>query len=336
MTAQAWKRHLENRLDDELAREIDIFEQEIELRRSGKLSDKVFAETRLRRGVYGQRYDNGQRHDGSQTRKIDFPCGELTKGPGTVWDAPGMMRIKIPCGRLNPEQMDLLADIAEEYSDAICHVTTRQDVQLHFVHLEDTPTLMRRLASVGITTREACGNAVRNTTACQFAGVCSTEPFDVTPYAEALTHYLLGHDDTQDFGRKFKIAFSGCREEACGLVTIHDLGFIATTRDGKRGFEAWIGGGLGGSRLGGEAESACSAGERSGPSKRWIFPGSNQWGISASPATTTARSPLASTFTPSQLLSCECTFFQKDNFLTYFCCCCLRYKRFGGRLLEAL
>ena len=87
-----------------------------------------------------------------------IPRGELTKGPQTMWDAPGMQRIKIPFGGLSAAQMDTLADLAEEYSDAICHVTTRQDFQLHFVHIEDTPDLMRRLAAVGITTREACGN----------------------------------------------------------------------------------------------------------------------------------------------------------------------------------
>jgi sulfite reductase (ferredoxin) len=145
--------------------------------------------------------------------------------------------------------MEMLADLAEEYSDEICHVTTRQDFQLHFVHIDDTPDIMRRLASVGITTREACGNSVRNVTACPLAGVCRDESFDVTPYAKAIMRFLLGHPDTQDFGRKFKIAFSGCRQHACGLVTMHDMGAIAVTRtvDGteKRGFELYVGGGLG-------------------------------------------------------------------------------------------
>ena len=104
---------------------------------------------------------------------------------------------------LNANQLEVLADLAEEYSDGIAHITTRQDVQLHFVHIEDTPTVMRRLASVGITTREACGNSVRNVTACPYAGVCPDEAFDVTPYARALSRFLLGHPDCQDFGRKF-------------------------------------------------------------------------------------------------------------------------------------
>src|SRR5437867_7945784 len=217
----------------------------MELRKQGKLDEKIFAETRLRRGIYGQRYDNGHRHDGIRTQSLDYPSGELTKGPETLWDAPGMQRIKIPFGGLTPVQLETLADCAEEYSDGILHVTTRQDFQLHFVHIEDTPTLMRRLASVGITTREACGNAVRNVTACPLAGVCHTEAFDVTPYAKALSRFLLGHPDTQDFGRKFKPAFSGCEQEACGLVYMHDLGAIAQVRDGKRGFKLFVGGGLG-------------------------------------------------------------------------------------------
>jgi sulfite reductase (ferredoxin) len=245
MTAQGWKERLSERIPSELAREIDIFERQIELRKQGKIDEALFAETRLRRGAYGQRYDNGQRHDGIEARQLTFGADTPTKGPNTVWDAPGMQRIKIPWGGLTPEQMDVLADCSEEYADAISHITTRQDVQLHFVHIDDTPTLMRRLAAVGITTREACGNTVRNVTACQLAGVCQDETFDVTPYADALTHYLLGHDDTQDFGRKFKIAFSGCKDKACGLTTIHDLGFIAALRDGKRGFEMVVGGGLG-------------------------------------------------------------------------------------------
>ncbi|MGH8584377.1 MAG: nitrite/sulfite reductase [Gammaproteobacteria bacterium] len=248
-TAMSWKTALAARIAPELAREIDIFETQIELKKQGKIEDKLFAETRLRRGIYGQRYDNGQRHDGVAQRVLPFPSGSLNKGPETLWDAPGMQRIKIPYGGLTPAQMDALAEVAEEYSDAVCHVTTRQDIQLHFVHIADTPDLMRRLAAVGITTREACGNTVRNVTACPLAGVCRDESFDVTPYAAACARFLLGHPDTQDFGRKFKVAFSGCKQHACGLVNMHDLGFIARTEtiDGRtrRGFETWVGGGLG-------------------------------------------------------------------------------------------
>jgi sulfite reductase beta subunit-like hemoprotein len=241
--ATNWKEKLGNSISEQLAKEIDAFEAQISLRKLGKIEEKVFAETRLRRGAYGQRYDNGHRHDGITTQDLPYPA--LTKGPDTMWDAPGMQRIKIPFGGLNPQQMIVLAELAEEYSDGICHITTRQDFQLHFVHIEDTPSLFRRLAAAGITTREACGNSVRNVTACPLAGVCHTETFDVTPYAKACAYYLLGHPDTQDFGRKFKIAFSGCKQNACALVSLHDLGGIAAIRDGKRGFELYVGGGLG-------------------------------------------------------------------------------------------
>jgi sulfite reductase (ferredoxin) len=247
--SKTWKQSLGARIPEAWGREIDIFETQIELRKKGKIEEKLFAETRLRRGAYGQRYDNGQRHDGEKTQTLVFPSRDITKGPSTLWDAPGMQRIKVPYGRLSAEQLDALADVAEEYSDRILHVTTRQDFQLHFVHIDDTPDMHRRLAAVGITTREACGNTVRNVTACPYAGVCREEAFDTLPYAHALTFFLLGHDDTQDFGRKFKVAFSGCKDNACGLAYFHDLGAIARTRvvDGqvKRGFELLIGGGLG-------------------------------------------------------------------------------------------
>jgi len=244
-----WRDLLKDQTDSELEQEIDVFETQMELRKRGSLDEKIFAETRLRRGIYGQRYDNGQRHDGLRVQELDFACGDLKKGPDTLWDAPGMVRIKIPFGGLTPDQLDLLADLSEEYSDAVLHVTTRQDFQLHYVHIDDTPDLMRRLAAVGITTREACGNTVRNITACPLSGVCKGEVFDVTPYARACTDFLLGHPDTQDFGRKFKIAFSGCSQDACGLVKLHDMGAIAAIRRKggaeKRGFELYIGGGLG-------------------------------------------------------------------------------------------
>ena len=244
-----WKNKLGEQIPDALAAEIETFENQITLRRQGKLDEKVFAETRLRRGVYGQRYDNGQRNDGKGTKQLSFPSNVPTKGPETVWDAPGMMRIKIPFGGLTPDQMCILADLAEEYSDEVCHITTRQDIQLHYVHINDTPNLMRRLAAVGITTREACGNTVRNVTACPLSGICRDETFDVTPHAKACMKFLLGHADTQNFGRKFKVAFSGCHQHACGLASMHDLGLIAETKivDGvkRRGFKTYVGGGLG-------------------------------------------------------------------------------------------
>jgi sulfite reductase (ferredoxin) len=242
---QLWKERLADKIPAELGREIDIFEQQMELRKQGKIDEKVFAETRLRRGIYGQRYDNGQRHDGQRVQKLKFR--DLNKGPDTFWDAPGMMRIKIPFGGITPEQLETLADLSEEYADGVSHVTTRQDIQFHYVHIDDTPALMRRLAAVGITSREACGNVVRNITACPLAGICHEEAFDTTPYARACSRFMMGHPDAQDFGRKFKIAFSGCKENPCGLVTMHDAGAIAKIKvvDGveKRGFEFYVGGG---------------------------------------------------------------------------------------------
>jgi sulfite reductase (ferredoxin) len=198
---------------------IEIYAIELGRWREGKIPDAVFTEFRLRHGVYGQRQDGVQ-----------------------------MQRIKIPLGVVTADQFDVLADVAEEYALGLAHVTTRQDFQIHFVDIRDTPELHRRLAQVGITTREACGNTVRNVTACPIAGVCATETFDVTPYARAVAYFLLNHPDAQSFGRKFKIAFSGCAGEACGLALMHDIGAVAKTRPGgggERGFEVWVGGGLG-------------------------------------------------------------------------------------------
>ena len=244
-----WAKELAGKMPEHLAREVDIFETEIALRKQGKVEERLFAETRLRRGAYGQRYDNGQRYDGQKFQEITYPSGDLTKGPSTIWDAPGMQRIKIPGGGMNADQLETMAELAEEYSDGIAHVTTRQDFQLHYIQIDDTPSLMRRLAAANITTREACGNSVRNVTACPFAGTCQDEVFDVTPYSRALAKFLLGHPDCQNFGRKFKPAFSGCAQHACGLTSLHDVGFIATSRleNGvkKFGFDMYVGGGLG-------------------------------------------------------------------------------------------
>ena len=246
---QTWKDVLSDRMPPKWAEEIDTFETQMELRRQDKLEDKVFAELRLRRGAYGQRYDNGFRNDGEKTQEIPFPHATWTKGPEVKWDAPGMQRIKIPYGGMTAEQMEVLADIAEEYADCILHVTTRQDFQLHFISIDDTPDMHRRLASVNIPVREACGNSVRNVTACPLAGVCRDEAFDVTGYAQETAMYFLGHPDVQDFGRKFKVAFSGCKAHPCGLTSMHDLGLIAQKRvvDGveQDGFELYVGGGLG-------------------------------------------------------------------------------------------
>ena len=204
----------------DVAREIEIYEIRLGRAQAGQGEEKIFTEFRLRHGVYGQRDDRSQ-----------------------------MIRVKIPFGGLTADQLEMLADVAEEFSDNIIHITTRQDVQYHYVDINHTPELMRRLASVGITTKEACGNVVRNVTACPLSGVCHDESFDVTPYSKALSAFLLGHEDAKDFGRKFKIAFSGCEEHPCGLANMHDIGAVAAVKevDGevKKGFKLYVGGGLG-------------------------------------------------------------------------------------------
>ena len=203
-------------LPPDIRQEIDIYETELRRVRSGLVDDKLFTEFRLRHGVYGQRQDRVQ-----------------------------MQRIKIPMGRLRADQLSALADIAEEYAVGVLHVTTRQDFQCHFVDIDDTPNLMRRLAQAGITTKEACGNVIRNVTCCPHAGVCTDETFDVTPHAHAMAYFMLRHSDAQNFGRKFKISFSGCEDHACGLGRMHDIGAVARVRDGVAGFQVLVGGGLG-------------------------------------------------------------------------------------------
>ncbi len=216
MAAMATEVDRWNHLPPEIKQELDIYETELRRLQQGLMPEKVFLEFRLRHGVYGQRQAGVQ-----------------------------MQRIKIPLGMLTAAQMDRLAELAEEYADAVCHITTRQDIQLHFVDINDTPNLMRRLAEVGITTREACGNVVRNVCACPRSGVCGDETFDTTPYARAMAYFLLRHTDAQNFGRKFKISYSGCEHHACGLAIMHDIGAIAQVRGGERGFRVYVGGGLG-------------------------------------------------------------------------------------------
>ena len=160
-----------------------------------------------------------------------------------------MQRIKIPLGMLTRAQMLCLADLSEEISDGISHITTRQDVQFHFVDIDDTPNMMRRLAEVGITTKEACGNVVRNVTACPEAGVCRTEVFDVTPHAQAMLLSCCVIPTRRTSVEKFKVAYSGCEERACGLARMHDIGAIAAVREENgasvEGFKVFVGGGLG-------------------------------------------------------------------------------------------
>ena len=201
--------------------ELDVFETELRRVQAGQMSEKVFLEFRLRHGVYGQRQDGVQ-----------------------------MQRIKIPMGLLTTRQMIQLADLSEEYADGVSHVTTRQDIQFHYVDINDTPNLMRRLAEVGITTREACGNVVRNVTCCHQAGVCGDEAFDTTSHARAMAYFMLRHPDAQNFGRKFKIAFSGCERPrlragpAC-TTSARSPRCAKSRASACEGFEVWLGGGLG-------------------------------------------------------------------------------------------
>src|SRR6202158_4607631 len=190
-TLEVEERHSREAIEAEIVR----FEERIRELQSGAITPEQFRPFRLKHGTYGQRQPGFQ-----------------------------MLRIKIAAGVLTPAQLRVLAVIADEYSTGRGHLTTRENVQFHFVKLENVGAAMRLLADAGITTREACGNTVRNVTACPIAGVCREQAFDVTPYAKATAYFLLGHPDTQDFGRKFKIAFSGCRDNACGLIRLHALG----------------------------------------------------------------------------------------------------------------
>lgn len=161
-----------------------------------------------------------------------------------------MQRIKIPGGILTADQLVRLADAAERFGSGFIHFTTREDAQIYYVKLEEAPDLLRFLAEGGITSREACGNTVRNITACYRAGTSATEAFNVGPYADALFRYLVRNKYNQNLGRKFKIAFEGCAEDHSGLQ-IHDIGLWAVTKtwngEPRRGFRVYLGGGLGAS-----------------------------------------------------------------------------------------
>ncbi|TAJ23673.1 MAG: nitrite/sulfite reductase, partial [Nitrospirae bacterium] len=200
----------------EILEEIETFEGEVRRVNASEVSSDLFRPFRLQHGIYGQRQ------------------------PGVQ-----MVRIKIPFGGLTANQLRRVAELADTYATGIGHVTTRQDIQLHFVDLNDVGTIMRLLAEVGLTTREACANTVRNVTACHLAGVCQGEVFDVTPYAKTVALHLLRNPLNQSMPRKFKIAFSGCRQD-CALTPIHDIGLLAAKReDGVIGFRMVVGGGLG-------------------------------------------------------------------------------------------
>ncbi len=194
--------------------EIEEFEAGVKRFQSGNWDPTDFMAFRLRQGVYGQRQPDVH-----------------------------MFRIKIPFGGMTADMLDMMGDIVARFAPLNKgHVTTRENIQLHHIPLEDTPEMMRLLASVGLTTREACGNTVRNVTGCEIAGVCAEEPFDVTPYAAAYSRYFVRHPFTQSMPRKIKTAFSGCARD-CAITGIHDVGFLPSIKDGQRGFKMVMGGG---------------------------------------------------------------------------------------------
>ena len=199
--------------------ELDVYEAQIRKYRAGELDETKMQKWRLHFGTYAQRQEGVQ-----------------------------MQRIKIPGGFLTSPQLEALAEVADLYASGFMHFTTREDAQLYYVRLEQAPNLLRLLGSTGLTGREACGNTVRNITACYRAGTAPDEAFDVWPYAQALFKYLVRNKYNQNLGRKFKIAFEGCPEDHSSL-RIHDIGFHAVTREANggivRGFRVFLGGGLG-------------------------------------------------------------------------------------------
>ena len=206
---------LETQYDQTVREDIEAFRAASEKWVAGEINDDQFRAQRLRRGVYTQRQ------------------------PGVH-----MIRTKVPSGSVTADQMDQLAIAADLYAGGKSHLTTRQNVQYHFVKLPDVPGLLQLLADVRLTTREACYNTVRNITACPLSGLLEDEAFDVHPYARQAAYAFLHKELTDAMPRKFKIAFSGCKED-CMLGGIHDLGFRAIVRDGQRGFRVVAGGGLG-------------------------------------------------------------------------------------------
>lgn len=194
--------------------DIDEFVTKLEAFERGDLGPDAFRAFRLTRGVYGQRQADVQ-----------------------------MIRVKAPGGLLGKAQLDALADVADTWSRGFGHVTTRQNVQLHFVKMAHVEAALRRLDEAGLTTREACGNSVRNVTGCERLATCADAPFDASPYLEALVRYFLRHPLAATLPRKFKIAFSGC-ESDCAKAAIHDLGFVAKVQGGRAGFLVYAAGGL--------------------------------------------------------------------------------------------
>ena len=196
--------------------EIDRLEQAIQTFIEGRIDPDRFTAVRLQQGVYGQRQEG-----------------------------VNMLRIKIPGGRLNADQLDAIADVTETFSQRdIAHLTTRQSIQVHFIPLAKMPGAMRRLAQVKMTSREACGNTVRNMSACALSGACPKEHVDVATHIDGATQHFLRNPLNQQMPRKFKISFSGC-ESDCAQALLHDAGVVAVKKDGQPGFMVKAGGGLG-------------------------------------------------------------------------------------------
>lgn len=212
---------LQREIDPETRADIEKFEEQLERYLAGDLEEDAFRVFRLNNGIYGQR--QGGHHQ--------------------------MVRVKVPYGSITAEQLDMFAHIADTYSRGWGHLTTRQNIQFHFVDLERIPSVLRDMASVGLTSREACGDTVRNVMGCHLAGACPYEALDISPWAEAAFQHFLHNPLSQRLPRKFKINFSGC-ETDCGQAMFNDVGVIATTRthdDGSRetGFRVFVAGGLG-------------------------------------------------------------------------------------------
>ena len=209
---QSFRTEIENQV---VAKDILELERKIHEFHGGKLDEEKFRSLRLARGVYGQRQEGVQ-----------------------------MIRIKLPYGKVTSKQLLRICDVSDEYSTGRLHITTRQDIQIHYVDLNRTPELWSQLEKDDITLREACGNTVRNVTASETAGIDVDEPFDVSPYAHALFQYFLRNPVSQEMGRKFKVSFSASDADT-GLSYMHDLGFIAKIQNGEIGFKVMLGGGLG-------------------------------------------------------------------------------------------
>ncbi len=209
---QSFRTEIENPI---VQKDILDLEAKIRLFKEGKIDEEKFRSLRLARGVYGQRQEGVQ-----------------------------MIRIKLPYGKVTSNQLRRICEVSDEYSTGRLHITTRQDIQIHYVDLNRTPELWAELEKDEVTLREACGNTVRNVTASETAGIDPNEPFDVSPYAHGLFKYFLRNPIGQEMGRKFKVSFSASDADT-GLSYMHDLGFIAKIENGVTGFKVMLGGGLG-------------------------------------------------------------------------------------------